>query len=367
MEDKLFLILRIGLGVEHPSDNAIKQLSALTFDDWETIRDMGEKQGVSAIALDGINKLIQNFGKESISPKNAPDQWQMFMLEWMGSMLMIEQANQHQKEVMEDLAKKLKDAGCKVMVMKGQANGIFYPHPNHRSAGDVDIYLFDDYSKGNKVARAAGAVVDEGWYKHSVISYKDETFENHQYFVTTRSGSDGKKMEKELEYELNNATAFLPFSESTVIAPVHWTAMFLTYHSCSHFISEGLRLKQLIDWAMFLQKHQYDVEWTRFYDFCQRYHLRRFADAATSICVNHLGIKITNASIATDSPYAKRILHSALYDDDYVFGSGEGNWHNRWHLVRNLFHYRWKYEEIYEMSPWKKLWYYATGYIFKTE
>ena len=118
---------------------------------------------------------------------------------------------------------------------------------------------------------------------------------------------------------------------------------------------------------MFLVKHQNDVDWPQFYTFCERHHLRRFADAATAISVDYLGIKITNPAITTVSPFAEKILQSALYDDDYVFGSGEGSWHNRWHLVRNLFHYRWKYEDIYETSPWRQLWYYASGYLFKTE
>ena len=68
-----------------------------------------------------------------------------------------------------------------------------------------------------------------------------------------------------------------------------------------------------------------------------------------------------------ESPYAEKILRNALYEDDYVFSSGESSWKNRWHIVTNLFKYRWKYEEIYQQSVWKQLWWYASGFIFKTE
>ena len=50
---------------------------------------------------------------------------------------------------MNDLAGRWKLQGCRVMVMKGQANGAFYPRPDHRSPGDIDCYLYDDYAKGN--------------------------------------------------------------------------------------------------------------------------------------------------------------------------------------------------------------------------
>lgn len=101
--------------------------------------------------------------------------------------------------------------------------------------------------------------------------------------------------------------------------------------------------------------------------YCDRNHLRRFADAATTICVEKLGVKIKNSEITVGSKYADRILRITLNDEDYVFNSGKSGWANRFHLVRNLFRYRWKYEDIYEESIYKQLWYYATGFLFKTE
>lgn len=297
----------------------------------------------------------------------SPAEWQMFLLEWMGNMLVMEQTNRKQVEVMEDIARTWKNAGCEVMVMKGQAHGRLYPNPYHRATGDIDVYLLGNYAKGNEVAKELGAKVDESWYKHSVISYKGETIENHQYFVTTRTGKGSKRLERDLEEELLRGKKFDGLTLSTVMPPVQWTAMFMIYHSCSHFLSEGLRLKQVLDWAMLLCKHQDDVDWQQFYAFCDKHHLGRFADVSTAIANVYLGVKINNSNIRTDSPYVERVIESVFNDDDFVFGSGKGDWYNRFHLVRNLWTYRWKYREIYQMSPWRKFWNYATGFILKTE
>ena len=282
----------------------------------------------------------------------------------------MELRNHQQIVVMNDLAEKWKQQGCRVMVMKGQANGVFYPKPKHRNPGDIDCYLFENYARGNEIARQEGANVDESWYKHSVINYKGETFENHQYFVHTRDGKRGKRLNEELVEQLKDKSEEIRVIPGTVVEmpPVQWTAMFLTYHACAHFISEGLRLKQILDWVMFLNVHQSDVNWGAFYAFCDRNHLRVFADAMNTIAVKYFGIKVKNESSGfIESPYADKIMHSALYDEDYVFGSGKGNWYNRYHLIRNMFHYRWKYEEVYQTSVWKQLWWYTTGFIFKTE
>ena len=368
MERLLFALLRLGIGVAPPSDDILCLTSSMTAKQWTDLRELSERQGVSAIVVDGLNYLSSKYDQLSISPKLNQKQWKMFLLEWMGSMLMMEQTNNMQAAVLNDMAKKWTLAGCRVMVMKGQANGTFYPHPNHRATGDIDCYLFENYAKGNEIARKNGAKVDESWYKHSVISYKNETFENHHYFVHTRDGKGGKLLEKELEEALKvGDIEFAKLSEYVVCPPVQWTAMFLTYHACAHFISEGLTFKQLLDWAMFLNQHQNDVDWGKYYEFCGRHHLSRFADVSTSIAKTYLGIKITNSVIRSESPYTERVLHSALYDDDFVFGSGKGNWYNRFHLIRNLWAYRWKYRDIYQMSPLRQLWYYVSGFIFKIE
>ena len=255
----------------------------------------------------------------------------------------------------------------RVMVMKGQANGLLYPKPIHRSPGDIDCYLFENYALGNEIARNNGAVVDVGWYKHSQISYRDELFENHQYFVHTREGKRSKLLQRELVDALK-VEKWDNFPDSCIcLPPAQWNAMFLTYHACSHFITEGLRLKQLLDWAMFLQKEQNKVDWEKFYAFCDYHHLRRFADVITAICVEHLGIHIVNSAITIESPYADKILNSALYDDDYIYSAGECIWVSRFHLVKSIFKHRWKYEEIYNQSVWKQLWWYLTGFLFHTE
>ena len=368
MENSLFQLLRIGLEIEPSSEEALKSLGILSFEQWQKLRDLAERQGVAAIALDGLNSLVLKYGKDTISPSIAPNKWSAFMIEWMSNLLMMEQRNEVQREVMNALAKEWSSAGCRVMVMKGQANGLLYPHPDHRSTGDIDCFLFENFDKGNEVAKEVGAEVDDSWYKHSVISYRGEVFENHQFFVHTRDGKGGKLLEKELEEALKvDSSQFAPLSEYVVCPPIQWTAMFLTYHACAHFISEGLNLKQVLDWAMFLNKHQNNVDWPRFYEFCGRHRLSRFADVSTAIAKDYLGIEIINSAIRTESPYTKRVLKSALYDNDYVFGSGKGNWYNRFHLVRNLWTYRWKYHDIYQMSPLRQLWYYATGFLFKTE
>lgn len=361
MEKELFALLRLGLCNSSPEQENLSDFIMMSAEQWARIGEMAMAQGVLGIVLDGVDRL------DATPYDSTRELSKEQKLEWIGQVMQIEQGNRHQTLVMNDLAQKWIDERCKVMVMKGQANGTFYPNPEHRNPGDIDCYLFENYQLGNDIAKKAGANVDEGWYKHSQIKYKGEMFENHLFFVHTREGERSKQLQKELEDALQESE-WDNFPESKILLPpIQWNAMFLTYHACAHFLTEGLRLKQILDWAMFLKSHQNDVDWNAFYDYCDRYHFGRFADAMTTISADYLGVKIENAAIATESPYVEKVLNSTLYDEDYIYNAGESIWKSRWHVVRSLFKYRWRYKEIYQENVWKQLWWYVSGYIFKTE
>ena len=85
---------------------------------------------------------------------------------------------------------------CRVVLMKGLANGLYYPNPTHRNPGDIDCYLFGDYEKGNRIALESGAHLNKEWYKHSEILYKGVLFENHRFIIPIRDGKESKELEK---------------------------------------------------------------------------------------------------------------------------------------------------------------------------
>lgn len=365
MEKELFALLRLGLGNSEPEKENLSDFIMLPASHWLRLGGIAQEQGVLGIMLDGIDRLeTTGYGATRELSKELK-------LEWIGNVLNgYEARNHHQLAVITELQQRWSESGLRMMVMKGQAMGTYYPNPNHRAPGDIDCYLFEGYAKGNETAKAWADNVDEGWYKHSVISFKGETIENHQYFVHTREGKSSKQLNELLTDQLS--VDGLEFSElpgtGALLPPVMFNAVFLTYHALAHFLEEGLRLKQIIDWVMFLKRDADKVDWDEFYRICDKFHFRRFADVMTDIAVRYLGGKVSGSKIQdSESPYTEKVLQSTFNDKDYVFGSGESGWRNRLHIVKNLVKYRWKYHEIYQHSIFRQMWFYATGFVFKSE
>ena len=368
-ESVLFSLLRLGLGTgtDVQKEN-IADLFLASERQWEQLEEIALFQGVSGVVLDGLKVIMDELGSSCFARSVIREFWQPFILRWIGTVTQrYEAGNMRQLKVIDAVQRLWAKEGIRMMLMKGMAMGTYYPEPQHRSPGDIDCYLFGDYAKGNEVAKQWADMVDEGWYKHSQIFFGGQLIENHQFFVHTREGKSSKKLEKLMIDELKNVN-FEKLPETDVLLPPPmFNALFLSYHALSHFLEEGLKLKQLVDWAMFLKRDADKIDWPRFYSLCEKYHLKRFVDVATDVAVNYLGVKLDNPTIVSTSPYTSKVIHSTLYDKDYVFSSGQSGWANRWHIVKNIFKYRWKYNQIYQHSVLRQLWFYASGYLFKTE
>ncbi len=369
VENILFSLLRLGIGTTAPDDSVAKELLRLSMEQWKTVMALAEKQGMAAIVFDGVQRLYDEYGKEISAAKNQYAEWMKWVFTCTGTMSQYEQRCLAQRKVIAELADIWAKEDISMMVFKGQANASLYPNPIHRPTGDIDCYLFGQSEQGDAILKKLGGMVDNSWYRHSKILFKGETIENHRVVGHTRGSKKKKEMEKEFRFMLNgDGLTVIEGCGKALMPSAQFNACFLTYHGLHHFLSEGLRIKQIIDWAMFLQIEQNKVDWDLFNDFCERYQLNQFASVMNYIATTHLGVELKRKGIVTDGTHAERIIHSTLYDDDYLFNSGKSNWQVRWQLVKNmLVRDRWKYRDIAQQSAWRHLWEQAKGFLLKEE
>lgn len=86
-----------------------------------------------------------------------------------------------------------------------------------------------------------------------------------------------------------------------------------------------------------------------------------------AICVDYLGLVITNTDITIDRTYSEKVLANTLHEDSKIYNKGGGKWNSRFGVVRNAFKYSWKYREIAQYSMCEYLWSYARGLLMKEE
>lgn len=55
-----------------------------------------------------------------------------------------------------------------------------------------------------------------------------------------------------------------------------FNSLFLLRHTGHHFAGERLILRQIVDWAMFVDRHYDEVNWDELIDTAKEYNIHRF-------------------------------------------------------------------------------------------
>lgn len=367
----LFELLKLGIGINKQNLISFNKLLRLSIANWENIMCIAIKHGVAAIAFDGVQLLYDAYQNKMKAAKDTPEEWTKWVLDCSGMMMQYEKRHKLQKDIIHETAEILGNESIKTMIFKGIAIASLYPTPSHRATGDIDCYLFGEAKKGDSILKAKGAKIDNRWYRHSKILFKGETIENHRVMSHTIGGMKRKEMEKELRLMVNSSRLLAIEGCGKALMPTtQFNACFLTYHAMHHFISEGLRMKQVLDWVMFLYHCQNDVDWEAYFDFCSKYKLDRFAAVMNYIATEYFDVDLkdnyNNDPVIAE--LAEKVMRSTLYCDDYLLNSGKSDWTVRLLLLKNMMgRDRWKYEELMQQSVWKRLWLSVTGYIFRRD
>ena len=348
-------LLRVAIGTEMPEAIKVEGVA------WQSVYVLARKQGVLAIAFDGLAKL---FEQDKELAKAFP---QPLKLQWINAALNIEQRYERQRMVCSDLAEKWAEQGVRTLCLKGMAFSTYYPEPSHRECGDFDCYLYDDYAKGNAIAKELGAKVDDDWYKHSEIIYRKVMIENHRFIVAVRNGKKTQKLHALLNDIARNEARKPIFDTKIEMPSPMFNAIFLNHHALVHFLSEGIRLRHILDWALMLEKEQNNLDWERFYALCEEYDMRAFVDCMTTLAVEVYGVEIVNNAITTTSPHAERVLDAIINEDNAVFSQSVGAWRKRILLVKNLLFSRWKYKAFSTQGVISKLLSLVWGFLTHPE
>ena len=159
---------------------------------WNDLYTIALEQGLSAIVLDGINKCFEKGIKIDIDFQTK--------MEWIGLVQQMERQYQQYEKNIKELVAFYREHGIRMMVLKGYGLAQNYPIPGHRPCGDVDIYLFGDQEKADKLLQEKlGISIDKSHHHHTVFRFKVETVENHYDFLNVYVRPSNKRIEKKTE------------------------------------------------------------------------------------------------------------------------------------------------------------------------
>lgn len=177
----------------------------------------------------------------------------------------------------------------KYIVVKGQTLGSLYPNPLLRTPGDIDFLVYD-YNQTKKA-------LEQKWQielperlieKEYAFTYHDVTYELHTKLISFGSIRHQRYWESLMNHSHSEVTideVRIPTLEPTV------NAVYLFTHLFFHFIHEGIGLRQVCDWTLFLHHQNSSIDWEKLEIIINRLGITNAFRAFLCIAKNHLGLK----------------------------------------------------------------------------
>lgn len=358
---KSFLsLVKLGIG----NDSSRFQLDHT---DWEAIQALAERQGLSAIVLDGINRIRVN--GESVKVKDAWLPPKEKMLEWIGVVMQnYEFYYELYRRAIAEIAGFYNNHGFRMMVLKGYACALNWPRPEHRPCGDIDIWLFGKQRMADKVlSKELCVAIDNTHHHHTVFTWQGFTIENHYDFLNVHHHKSNQELEKFLKQLGEDDSHFVDVNGERVYLPSpNLHALFLVRHAAAHFAATEITLRHLLDWGFFVEKHSKDVDWVWLLGVLGRFGMKEIFDIFNAICVKDLGFDSNPfpETSKVDEAVKERVLSEILspqYSEDMPkLLVKRVVW-----KIRRWKANEWKHKLCYNESMWSAFWSGVWNHVLK--
>lgn len=321
--------------------------------DWNGLVNLAARQGVLCVARDGLDQIEQCGGMTKIN--RIPGLSRELLIRWELSVQKLEARNKRQRAVINELVALFKENGIEMLLLKGIGLSELYPDPKHRECGDIDIFLFGNYEKGNKVIADLGIDVDKKGTKHSNFFFKGVPVENHKTFLNVEYTQTDKNLEKHLHKILSEQgfdSIVIDGTEVRIPTP-DFTAIFLSRHDITHFVASGLVLRHFCDLALFFERNCARINFANFEKVMRENGQYNLICSFLAIGYKYLGMpkesfpefSIDQEQVAT---LASRVLEDTFYNKYRSIDKKEIEtmWVPRRKLlgVKQLFRSKWRYD-----------------------
>lgn len=190
------------------------------------------------------------------------------------------------------LTKLLRAGNHPYVILKGEASAAYYPKPELRALGDVDFLLREGHAEAvieQMKQRGFSHSCEQEAY-HQTLTRGSEHLELHFEVAGIPQGDAGKTVRDYLSSVFSESQSREREGGSYRVPCDAHHGMILLLHMQHHMQSHGMGLRQLMDWACFVQRTAGEPFWQeRLLPALARIGLRRYCAVMTRLCSLFLG------------------------------------------------------------------------------
>lgn len=258
------------------------------------------------------------------------------IIPWLAEYSKVVDWHSYQHNVQDEIVGTMQQHGIKTLVLKGIHTAQYYPRPEEREFGDLDLYFYDLHHEADRVAGGKmGVEVRHNSHHHTKYDYRGVTIESHYDFLNVHYPPSNHRYEKMLK-ELAPSPTF--------------EILFLIRHMACHFAASRITLRDLTDWYLTCKALREQVDWHQVQGILKQYHMDTFASVLSAIIERQLDYTMPLPGISLldgDS----RVEHDLVYGDATDESDADGFSRLGWKL-RRWRALSWKRHMVFGDSEW---------------
>ena len=219
------------------------------------------------------------------------------------------------------------------VLLKGISLAAFYPTPEFRKLGDVDIYINDK----EMFNRASALLLANGYIKD------DEISDHHQGYLY-KVPKTGRTMILELHYRIVGlyqyatankivdaafaSDAFTPIMQKVndrsypVLPPTEYT-FYMIHHMLKHYLYSGFGIRLLCDFSFYLEHNYTDIDFVKIHTWCEESKILHLYEIILETCRIYLGLPETiDSKIHYNKKDCETFITQLLEDGDVSPNNG---------------------------------------------
>lgn len=225
-----------------------------TAEEWKGLYNEAKKQSLVGVCFAGVQKLV--------AQRQEPPE--MLYLTWIGMAAKIQQRNEVVNRQCAELQAKLAADGFRSCVLKGQGVAQLYGSlATLRQSGDIDALLWKDglnRKKNREAVMTLARKFDEdasGAEHHAHVHFFDDTeVELHyqpSYFCNPWANRRFRKW-----CEMHRKDMVMCKDLGCIVPNIEYNLVFMLSHTFRHYVSEGVGLRQVMDYYFVLKSRSND-------------------------------------------------------------------------------------------------------------
>lgn len=312
-------LIRLGLGLEQESDNALH----LDEKGWDSVLKQLNDHALMGISFAGVQRLA----KQNMPPRPL-------LLQWIAIAEQIKQRNAVLDKSVVKVCKKLDDDGWRFCVLKGQTVARYYPMPSLRQSGDIDVWIYGrkDGKKADRkeiiryLERKGRKVKLCYLHADGIIVDGDVSVEVHFHPSFSVSPWKNVQLQSALE-KLNEPATCVISGESVPAATYQFNRLFMLHHIYRHLFSEGIGMRQIVDYAMLLLQQSIGRDMD-FEKTLKQLEMLKFAQGILWIISEILNVPQSCLYTQVDETEGRYILNEILQSGNFGHASGDNAPHD---------------------------------------